>query len=166
MLFQLQKTLIACLLLSWAVPGSDIDWSAKLRKFKHKTKTRERKLEGNFLLLPPPFPRSRTYIFACTSLTGHRYYLRAWNRLRLSMRILLHLYYYKSAFLDGIKLHALVCELQVPEWKGLGPTKPQWGAIWPYIGPHREVPPKRVPFSGLSRGWPIFYGSLQGWIQI
>ena len=27
-------------MLSWAVPGSEIDWSMKLRKCKHKTKRR------------------------------------------------------------------------------------------------------------------------------
>ena len=83
MLFQLQKTLTACLLLSWAVPGSDIDWSAKLRKCKHKNKRR-----GNWketFYCSPTFSQI-THLYFCMHFTstGHPYYLRAWNRLLLS----------------------------------------------------------------------------------
>ena len=63
--------------------------------------------------------------------------------------------------MEGIKLHALVCKLQVPEWKGLGSTKPQLGVIRPYIDPYREVPPKEYLFQAFSGVDPIIYGSLQ-----
>ena len=66
MLFQLQKTLTACLLLSWAVPGSDIDWSAKLRKCKHKNKRR-----GNWketFYCSPTFSQI-THLYFCMHFT-------------------------------------------------------------------------------------------------
>ena len=59
-------------------------WSAKLRKCKHKNKRRGNVTGRKLFTVPPPFPRSRTYIFACISLTGHPYHLRSWNRLLLS----------------------------------------------------------------------------------
>ena len=39
--------------------------------------------------------------------------------------------------------------------EGLGINKPQWGVIWPYIDPYREVPPKGYLFQAFSGVDPI-----------